>query len=147
MEEDSTLSLEDAVSHAVNAKNMQINKTGFSPRQLMFGKQNIVAGISDVNPACLEPVVESDCFRKELINRQKSEDLYRKIDANSRIQKVLAQKTYGYTDNSYQSGDLVLFKENEKNRWSGPAQVTGMEGVKSELFMLVMIEQFHYVES
>ena len=32
------MKLEKAVSHAVNAKNLQINKTGFSPRQLMYGK-------------------------------------------------------------------------------------------------------------
>ena len=133
MDEDATLSLSDAVSHAVNAKNMQINKTGFSPRQLMFGKQSVIPGITDGTPATMEPVIESDSFRRELVNRQKSEELYRKIDANERIQKILAQRTYGYTDLKYKEGDLVLFKENEKNRWSGPAVVTGMEGSKVRL--------------
>ena len=75
MEEDSKLSIEEAVSHAVNAKNMQINRTGFSPRQLMYRKQRIVPGISEGNPANFEEVVESDVFRRELINRQRSEEL------------------------------------------------------------------------
>ena len=36
----------------------------------------------------------------------------------------------GYVDNKYVEGDLVLFKENEKLRWTGPDSVTGMEGNK-----------------
>ena len=133
MEEDPKISLDDAVSHAVNAKNMQINKTGFSPRQLTFGKQGVIPGISDGNPATMEMVTESDSFRNEFVNRQKSEELFRKIDANERIQKTLAQNTYGYADRRYSEGDLILFKENDKGRWSGPAHVTGMEGSKVQI--------------
>ena len=54
MEEDPKLSLEDAVSHAVNAHNMQITRRGFSPRQLMFGKQGVVPGNLDGNPASMQ---------------------------------------------------------------------------------------------
>ena len=69
----------------------------------------------------MEAVVESDVFRRELINRQRSEDLYRKLDANERIRKALAQQTYGYNDQKYSEGELVIFKENGKDRWTGPA--------------------------
>ena len=130
MEEDKKLTLDEAVSHAVNAKNMQINRTGFSPRQLMFGKQGVIPGISDGNPSNMEPITESDSFRNEFINRQKAEELFRKVDSNSRIQKVLAQQAHGYNDYKYSEGDSVLYKENDKTRWSGPAKVTGMEGNK-----------------
>ena len=130
MEEHSKLTLEDAVSYAVDAKNMQITRKGFSPRQLMFGKQGVVPGITEGNPASMEPVVESYAFRREFVNRQKAEESFRKVDANERIQKVLAQKAHGYSDRKYLEGDLVLFKEDGKNRWSGPGQVTGMERSK-----------------
>ena len=130
MEEDPKLKLDEAVSLAVYAKNLQINRTGFSPRQLMFGKQGVVPGISDGNPASMEAIVESDNFRSEFINRQKAEELFRKYDSNERIQKILAQRTYGYSDQKYQEGQMVLFKEEGKNRWSGPGKVTGMEGSK-----------------
>ena len=96
----------------------------------MFGKQGVIPGITDGSPASMEAVTESDSFRKELMNRQKAEELFRKIDSNERIQKCLAQRTYGYSDNKYSEADLVLFKEIEKGRWSGPAKVTGMEGNK-----------------
>ena len=99
----------------------------------MFGKQTVIPGISDGNPASFEPVSESESFRSELINRQKAEELFRKIETNERLQKCLAQRSYNYNDNIYNKGDEVLFKENDKGRWSGPAKVTGMEGTKVRL--------------
>ena len=99
----------------------------------MYGRQGIVPGITDGSPACFEPVCESETFRKELVNRQKAEELFRKIECSEKIQKCLAQRTYGYTDNSYHEGDEVLFKENDKSRCSGPAKVTGIEGTKLRL--------------
>ena len=47
MDEDPELSLEDAASHAVYAHNDQINKRGFSPRQIMFGKRKIAYRVLD----------------------------------------------------------------------------------------------------
>ena len=44
------MKLENAVSKAVYAHNIQINRTGFSPRQLMFGSQGVVPGIYDGTP-------------------------------------------------------------------------------------------------
>ena len=81
--ENPKMSLSEALSHATYAHNVQINKKGFSPMQLVFGRQSVVPGITDGNLASMEPVVESDWFRSELINRQKAEELYRKIDFRS----------------------------------------------------------------
>ena len=86
MEDDSTLTLEEAVSLAVEAHNMQINSTGFSPKQLQFGHQAVIPGITEGNPATMEPIVESDTFRKEFANRINDESIYRIVDANKRIQ-------------------------------------------------------------
>ena len=99
----------------------------------MFGHQGVVPGVTEGNPASLEMIVESDQFRKQFLNRQKAEDLYRKFDSNERIQKILAQRAYGYGDLKYAEGEMVLYKEEGKNRWSGPGKVTGMEGSKVRL--------------
>ena len=129
-EEDPQMSLEDALSAALYVHNLQVNKTGFSPRQITFGYQGVVPGIFDGTPATMEPVVESDKFRNIFIKRQEAENLYRKIDSNERLQKAITQQTYGYQDEHYEPGELVLFKEEQTNRWSGPAKVTGVEGNK-----------------
>ena len=133
LEDDPNMKLDDAVRHAVYAKNLQINRTGFSPRQLMFGKQGVIPGITDGCAASMEPIVYSDSFRRDFIYRQKAEDLFRKFDSNQRIQKALAQRCYGYSDTKYIEGDLVLFKEEGIDRWSGPGKVTRMEGSKVRL--------------
>ena len=65
MTENPELKLENAVSKAVYAHNIQINRTGFSPRQLMFGSQNVIPGVFDGTPASLEPVCESDEVRRQ----------------------------------------------------------------------------------
>ena len=130
LEENRNMSLEDALSHAVYAHNMQINKKGFSPIQMTFGRQGMIPGIMDGNPASLEPVVASDWFREEMINRQKSEQIYRMVDSNERLQKTWAQNTSGSADEIYNPGDVVLFKEKDKSKWSGPAKVTDVDGTK-----------------
>jgi hypothetical protein len=107
-----------------------VNKTGFSPRQVTFGQQGVIPGIGDGNPASMEPAIESEAVRKLILYRQKAEEIYRRVDSNERIQKSLAQQTYGYQDSTYEPGDSVLFKEEGKDRWAGPAKVIGVEGNK-----------------
>ena len=92
MEEDPKMSLEEATSFAVYSHNLQINKSGFSPTQLMFGSQSKIPGIFDGTPPSIEPITESDAFRREFVNRQKAEEAYRKADANERLQKVMSQQ-------------------------------------------------------
>ena len=55
---------EEAVSHAVNSKNIQITRRGFSPKQLMFRKQGVVPGITDGNPATMKHATEILNFSK-----------------------------------------------------------------------------------
>ena len=133
LEENPRVSLEEAVSHAVEAKNLQITKSGFSPRQLMYGKQGIIPGISEGNPVSMDMAVESDSFRNEFVTRQRAEEIYRRIDSNERLQKCISQRIQGYSDAKYKEGDIVLFKEENKCRWSGPAKVVLMDGNKVQL--------------
>ena len=44
---------------------------GFSPRQITFGKQSIIPGLTTGNAATMKPIVDSDTMRKILIDRQK----------------------------------------------------------------------------
>ena len=40
----------------------------------------------------------------------------------------MSQATSGATDAVYYPGNQVLFKEKDKSKWSGPAQVTNVIG-------------------
>ena len=72
---DPNMSLEAAVSHAIYAHNVQINKKGFSPIQLTFGRQGVVPGITDGNPASMEPAIKSYWFKQERSSRQRAEEI------------------------------------------------------------------------
>ena len=48
MEDDSDLKLEDALKHAIWAKNMEIQRHGLSPYQVVYGKYPFLPGISDI---------------------------------------------------------------------------------------------------
>ena len=73
----------------------------------------------------MESIVKYDMFRKEFVTRQKAEEIFRKTDASERLQKAMKKQTYGYNDFQYNEGDSVLFKEDGKDRWSGPGKVNG----------------------
>ena len=60
MEEDPQLKLEEALSFALYSHNLQVNRNGFSPNQLMFGKQTIVPAIFYGTPASIKPIIELD---------------------------------------------------------------------------------------
>ena len=100
-DENPNITLEGALRAAIYSHNLQVNKTGFSPRQVTFGQQGVLPGITDGNPASMEPSRESDAVRKIIIYGQKAEDIYRKIDSNERLQKAMAQQTLGYQDEIY----------------------------------------------
>ena len=119
------MKLENAVSKEVDEHNIQINRTGFSPKQLMFGSQSVIPGVFDGTPASLQPVCELDEVRRQFAYRLEAEDIFRKVDSNERIQKALAKQTHGYNNHKYYEGDEVFFKEKGKDKWSGPAKVSG----------------------
>ena len=137
MEENSTISLEDALAKLINSHNLQIRKNDFSPRQVMFGCQGTIPGVTEGSPATWEPVTESDALRRDFINRQRAEELFRKIDLNERIQKTMAGQVQGYVDASYMEGELVLYKEKNSEKWTGPGKVTGVEGSKVRIIHMV----------
>ena len=45
----------------------------------------------------------------------------------------MTQHTYGYKDTQFTKGDFFLFKEEDINRWTGPAKVIGVKKSKVKI--------------
>ena len=97
MEEDHGLSLEEAVSHAINAHNAQINRRGFSPRQIMFGK--ICKILED--PANTQPMGWNGADNQgKAIGQRKPEEIYEqtKLEEQTKMEdrmwKSMNEKRY-----------------------------------------------------
>ena len=63
MEEDSQLSLPDALEHTIWARNMEIGRLGRSPFQIVLGKSPSLPGLSDGTVVTDSIVTESDAVR------------------------------------------------------------------------------------
>ena len=129
LEEDKDIDIEDALRKALYAYNTQVRKSGFSPYQLVYGKQFSFPGIVDGNPASDEPI-EKDAIRQQMVQRVKAEDMYRQYEESDKIKRFLAQKARAYEDYSFREGEEFIYKEDGKTKWSGPAKIISIDNIK-----------------
>ena len=66
MEDDPDLKLEDALEHAIWAKNMEIGRHGLSPYQVVYGKSPFLPGISEGTPMSDGIITDADVIRRHL---------------------------------------------------------------------------------
>ena len=121
------LKLEIAVAWAVDAKNCLQMVGGFSPYQLVYGRNPRLPGVMDDNLPALEGTSSEEVIarhlnashsaRKAFISAQASEKIRRALKGNVR------QSGKPFTD-----GDKVYFKRPDRKEWSGPATVIGKDG-------------------
>ena len=121
------LNLEIAVAWAVNAKNCLQMVGGFSPFQLVYGRNPRLPGVMDDDLPALEGTSSEEVIarhlnaslsaRKAFISAQASEKIRRALKGNVRQSRKI------FTD-----GDKVYFKRPDRKEWSGPATVIGKDG-------------------
>ena len=122
-----TCSLSVALAWAVNAKNCLQMVGGYSPYQLVFGRNpRLPCAINDNLPA-LEGVTSSDVLAKHLNASHSARKAFIAAETSEKIRRALRHNIRG-TGITFQSGDLVYFKKENQNEWKGPATVIGQEG-------------------
>ena len=119
-------SLDVAISWAVNAKNSLANVHGFSPYQLVLGRNPVLPSVlHDKVPAFSR---EEDA-EKYLLDHLKALHLARQAfiqaESSSKIRQALNSNVRSYSDAVYCHGDLVYYKRLDSAKWKGPASVLG----------------------
>ena len=95
-----------AVSWGVSAKNSLLNHNGFTPNQLVQGKNvSTPSAINDKLPALYDST--SDFMVKKLNVMKKSREAYMQAECSERVRRALRRKTRTYTDTLYSQGDRV----------------------------------------
>ena len=131
--DDRKCSLELALSWAVYAKNTLSNVYGYSPYQLVFGKNpNIPGVLTDELPA-LESVTSSKILADHLDAITAARRGFVEAEASSKVKRALARKIRPATSLIYETGDKVFYKRNDSDKWRGPATVIGKE--KHQVFV------------
>ena len=130
IKEDINCSLEVALCWAVNAKNALQNVYGFSPYQLVFGKNpNLPSVLHNELPA-LEGMSSSEIVANNLNAMHRAREEFVRLESSEKIRRALRSQTRVHNNIRYLSGENVFYKREDENKWRGPGKVIGQDGSK-----------------
>ena len=116
MAENPKITPQEAVDQAAFAKNSETNQSGFSPLQLIMGKNPNFPGLSEVTSASTNMDNSSRALRA-LQNIDEARVKYRKYDCDEKLKKVRSQRINPSVEKFYNMGDPVLFRDDKKKKW------------------------------
>ena len=120
-------SLEVALGWAVAAKNSLSNVGGYSPNQLVFGKNpNFPCVLTDQPPA-LEAISSSEMIASNLNAMHAARKSFIASESSEKLRRALRHQIRGSIGHEYSTGDMVYYKRNESDRWLCPGTVIGSE--------------------
>lgn len=127
IKQDSNCSLDLAIPWAISAKNALSNTFGFSPNQLVFGRNvNLPAVHSDLPPA--ENTDSSPLIARHLMALHKARQAFITQESCEKLRRALNKQTRSYSNFQYCNGDHVFYKRSDQKEWHGPARVLGQDG-------------------
>ena len=125
--EDVKCDFDIALAMAVSAKNTLHNFNGYSPNQLVFGRNpNYPSFLNDQLPA-LEGVSTSEMIASIINAKHAAWRAHIENESSEKLRRAVRHQVRTSASQIYNNGDLVLFKRNEADRWLGPGTVIGWE--------------------
>ena len=116
-----------ALAWAISSKNCLQNHDGFSPNQLVFGRNpNMPSVLIDKLPALSRPNI--DIVRNHLNSMHAAREAFIKAESDDRIRRALRHNVRTYADTKYRNGDKVYYRRKDHKSWQGPAIVLGQDG-------------------
>ena len=117
--------LELAIHWCISAKNALHNVYGYSPNQLVFGRNpNYPAVYSDKPPAQNQSTIGEHVLRN-LQALHLSRESFMKQESCEHLRRALARKTRNTLH--FMNGDSVFYKRNNRSERHGPAKVLGKD--------------------
>ena len=130
VKEDVGCNLEVALMWAVHAKNSLISVLGFSPYQLVFGKNPNIPGNSNNKLPAMTSYTSSQTVANHLNSMRMSREAYIKAENADRVRRALRGRVFSGTHQRFLSGDVVYYKKNGHKGWLGPGKVLGQDGAQ-----------------
>ncbi len=114
--------LDVALAWAITAVNSMSSVRGFSPYQLVFGRQIKLPNILDDPPPAWEEPERSKSLLETLEALHSARVEFTKNERCERLRRALKAKIR-IADTIYENGDLVYFRKEGEDKWKGPAKV------------------------
>ena len=125
--EDVKCNLETALAWAVCAKNSLMNVYGYSPNQLVFGRNVLLPSVENSDPPALD-IPQSEMVRNNLNALHNARENFVKAEASERLKRALKHNIRTYSEEVFDQGEKVFYKKRNDKHWRGPGKVLGMEG-------------------
>ena len=119
-------SLEIALAWAVSAKNSLENHYGYSPNQLVFGKNPNYPSILYDKPPALENGTTNELIRNNLNALHASRSAFIQKESCEKLRRAMLYKVRP-TGEIFLNGDQVFYRRRNDKQWQGPATVIGQE--------------------
>ena len=119
--------IKTALAWAVNAKNCLHNVYGFSPAQLVFGRNpNLPSVLNDKLPA-LEGATASEQVAQNLRAKHEARKSFIEAESSEKIRRALRHNSRESTSKVFEAGEKVYYKRIDSESWRGPAVVMGRD--------------------
>ena len=130
VQEEVKCSVEVALAWCVNAKNSLHTVHGFSPYQMVFGRNPNLPFALNNKPPALEGIASSEIIRSNLNALHKSRQEFIRMESCDKVRRALKARIRTHSNIEYLAGDQVYYKRDGEDRWRGPAKVICQEGSK-----------------
>ena len=128
MLEDDKLQVDEALAHAVSAKNALQNHNGFTPIQLVTGSlPNLPSILVNGLPALDE--ADNNNTKHHLERMYSARRAFMKAESSEKIKRALKHPVRA-CEAFFNSGERVYYKKAIDNKWRGPAKVIGHYSTK-----------------
>ena len=114
MEDDPNLKMQEAVNHAAFVRNSSINDTGFSPFQLVYGRNPRIPGTVENNhPLSLNADTRNETARTMIARNEATRRKFLEKESDRRIKRAAAERVTFRDDHTYESGEIVWFRDSK----------------------------------
>ena len=114
--EDSNVSWETALSWAVNAKNCLLNVHGYSPYQIVYGRNPNLPSVLINKPPALEGTTSCQAMGKHLTALYETRKAFIASESSEKVRRAL-RKQVRPSGEKFVTGDKVYFLRD--NEWKG----------------------------
>ena len=124
--ENPKMPFDDRLAWACTAKNAMAMFNGYSPYQIVFGRNPTLPGI-DLHPPSTNEEIKGDMFLKHLQALNSAKKAFVEADSSERVRRALRHKIR-ISERSYLPGQSVYYKREDSSQWLGPAKVIVQDG-------------------
>ena len=126
--EESNCSLEIAVGWCISAHNSLRNVHGFTPFQLVFGRNPTIPILQNAKPPALNPESSNEIIRQNLNALHQARKMYVESENSDKIRRALRHNIRTDSSKKYYTGQIVFYKRINNKRWRGPGTILGQDG-------------------